>query len=28
VADRTTYFGNSPEGYAVGYTDYTLLADV
>ena len=28
AADRTTYFGNSPEGYAVGYTDYGSLTDV
>lgn len=25
AADRGTYFGSSPEGYAVGYTDYSFL---
>ncbi|GHC71939.1 alkene reductase [Pseudorhodoferax aquiterrae] len=25
TADRATYFGSSPEGYAVGYTDYPAL---
>lgn len=26
AADRSTYFGSSPQGYADGYTDYSTLA--